>query len=1376
MSWSPPQIDSLPRVLAGPVLRRVEGSSVAVFVALRSAAQVELRVFDGTTTVASASRSAAKLGDMLYVATVAASAAAPLVPNKTYTYDVLIDGSGLMTPGVWAAAASDARSGLTYPGAGNPALPSFAIPPADLNKLRLFHGSCRKAHGQGTDALPIMDAVIRASAARPLDRPHQLFLTGDQIYADDVADALLAVIQKTGLALFGRDEILPKLNKNASEIPPGTRQTIAQRDAGLTADPGDSHLFAFPEFCSMYLLGWSDVLWPAELPQFDDVHPAGSPGSFSRSRFDQQRKLVAAFKAGLPGVRRALANIPVLTIFDDHEVSDDWYITLSWCKDVAVPPASADATSVLGRRVVGNALAAYAVFQAWGNTPERFAETGTAGEPGRVLLAALAAWDGNAGATADEIARRVGLPEGFTPPPMGSNPDPASWPTPVRPAGALDWHYNARWAKHQLIALDTRTRRVYPGHEFDPPALILTDMALQQQIDSVPYVGDDGVTIVISGTPVLGHPLVIWALRLRARLLFWVEWLKNLPILGALGALSTAGTDSEAWQLQDAAVEKLLSYLATRAPPGGDGSRRTRVVLLSGDVHYGFAARAGYRAEAPYQLSARGRTKAAIAQLTSSALHNESAGILQDIGFQLGEGVPTTRHFGWANPTGESIEVGKWFFGQLPWRISGSPAVADAASDKDVTATPEWRYKIDYEHHEEPDPVAARGGAVRPVSFPPRGDRRAALAEYLNATANHRGYFGTWGNGKEVVADNNLAEVTFEWSQEGPQQVTQQLWWRLEPAGDAAPLTRLDADLSTDMYGDHALQRGDRDQSGTQPAIYEGVTQPTVVNPPTFVKQLQRNLATLGFALVGADDGSFGRQVEWAVREFQIYAGMPKLAREKDVPAGSPPYSQRLEQVVNPRRYTGPVSGVANEDTRDLLSLWIRKRYRCPVVIEAWNVKTVGGKLQLDTIWQQPAGTDPGLKPGPTDNMWLHQEINSGQPRVFARDYSGYYEADIPSARTPEIDGHPEIRVVGDWRLFPDFPHFSGPASLPPIHTWASAELLPEDLTGQPLPAAGATRATYKVVRAESEVECLGYFDSLNAYDNALISQGPCHWTLGIVGTASPFAIDEGELCGYLSYLREFEPEAFAKALRRFGLDVVGQWTDANGVPNGQPLLKRDRKYAGWIQHQNETGGFDPVPRDETEGNYYKSWHWYYRFEMASRTNVPYRRRMWHMARIRLRDILSTPWGTTGTNDIPGAPNATIGDVYTSERAAAWLLRWHVRFPANVVAYDAATGFRAGTRLRQAFGLSGVTTGLPSAWGDAEETALLSGIEQRYTSIGGEFQKTMNYVRDWPGVWGSNLRRYALDPAIGALATTRGSFALDTTDLPPAPNFTLPIP
>ena len=59
----------------------------------------------------------------------------------------------------------------------------------------------------------------------------------------------------------------------------------------------------------------------------------------------------------LPKVRRALANIPTYMIFDDHDVTDDWNMTLKFCNAVY--------NSDLGRRVVQNALVAYALCL-WG--------------------------------------------------------------------------------------------------------------------------------------------------------------------------------------------------------------------------------------------------------------------------------------------------------------------------------------------------------------------------------------------------------------------------------------------------------------------------------------------------------------------------------------------------------------------------------------------------------------------------------------------------------------------------------------------------------------------------------------------------------------------------------------------------------------------------------------------------------------------------------------------------------------------------------------------------------------------------------------------------------------------------------------------------
>ncbi|MFH7245298.1 MAG: RHS repeat-associated core domain-containing protein [Spirulina sp.] len=562
------------------------------------------------------------------------------------------------------------------------------------------------------------------------------------------------------------------------------------------------------------------------------------------------------------------------------------------------------------------------------------------------------------------------------------------------------------------------------------------------------------------------------------------------------------------------------------------------------------------------------------------------------------------------------------------------------------------------------------------------------------------------------------------------------------------PLDDLDA---ATVYGGYALRRGDRDTG----FLYAGASRTAAAGDPLptagaigFVQELQQDLITLGFTLVGTADGDFGRTVEWAVREFQAYAKMPQLAEEAVPPPGvTTAYEDRLSAIANPTPYSGPVSGVVNDPTRVLIKRWVANRWRCPVVISARQV-TAG---------------NPGAIFNNHANIWLHNEVTSSSPRMYARDFSGYYA--LPPGRNAN-----DLQVVGDYVTYLSW---DGPRSLPPNHTWTEAELLPESLMGQPLTSlTAAQRSTYKVIRAVSEVECIGFFDSVNAYDNAFISVGPCHWTLGIVSATG--VMSEGELCGYLAYLRHHDPATFQQAFEHFGMRVDEDWVAADGTANGAPLFQSSsRKYAGWVALQQEDGSFARLAFTEAEGNYFKTWHWFYRFVMAGRTLAGYRRGMGDMARIRLRDIASTPWSAAaGVPAVPdgsgGTRPATLGDVYTSERAMAWLLRWHIRFPAHVV-----SGGHEGTTLRNAYQRAAIplSAGDPSTWGEAQETALLQGLIDQVQAVGNSgFTDTMEYVRDWPR-WagGSNPRGFTLDPTIGTLATTRHSFTFDPTGLPPPP-------
>ena len=91
----------LPQVLAGPIVRRVVGNEVAVWLALRDPATVELVVWagpqrstgpgsvdSGTPPVARGIALTERFGAQLHVAVVVAEASAIIAPGAIHSYDV----------------------------------------------------------------------------------------------------------------------------------------------------------------------------------------------------------------------------------------------------------------------------------------------------------------------------------------------------------------------------------------------------------------------------------------------------------------------------------------------------------------------------------------------------------------------------------------------------------------------------------------------------------------------------------------------------------------------------------------------------------------------------------------------------------------------------------------------------------------------------------------------------------------------------------------------------------------------------------------------------------------------------------------------------------------------------------------------------------------------------------------------------------------------------------------------------------------------------------------------------------------------------------------------------------------------------------------
>ncbi|MFZ2269280.1 MAG: hypothetical protein WAV95_17025 [Azonexus sp.] len=623
------------------MLRRVSYETVSVFLAFTHPRMVALKLYEVAAnggqgpllTAAGGSAATRPIGANLHVVTVTLRGLS-LQPLTRYFYDVEITRTGTARPSdtagpnlTLASLPGDLLTGRDPLGYAIGTLPSFVTPPRVAAKLHFYHGSCRKFHGGGSDAMLRLDEALENVFDRPDLRPQMLFLTGDQIYADDVAGPLLPVLTELSKKLLGWEEKVPDAGGPSllSGFPPGTRERFILR-APLSSGAGHAHLLGLGEFYAMYLLAFSPALWPSILPNASAVLPAGAltpapdhgkgvdeaaditaiRAYLVKVNWDAQSKQVLALGKGMAKVRRAFANIPSYMMFDDHEVTDDWYLHSQWQVDVLSSP--------IGQRVIGNALSAFAVFQAWGNDPDGTFAPGGMGTQILDALVAIGALNGEtykAGQSQYDVIRqllRVTAQSG---------------------GSGILWDYGFRLtqAEWQALVLDTRTHRnlTRPGQTdlidiLDLPRQIAARAsALAQPSSAQPA----KVTVLVSPAPVFGHPMVEEAVGHAANREFNAALgtldpsLDNsLPITDQVANLALnkkdlrTETDNETWrnEVAPAAFESFLDEL----------SRLGRVIILSGDVHYGFSASIGY-----WNMRAASIAYSAFVQLCSSALQNE---------------------------------------------------------------------------------------------------------------------------------------------------------------------------------------------------------------------------------------------------------------------------------------------------------------------------------------------------------------------------------------------------------------------------------------------------------------------------------------------------------------------------------------------------------------------------------------------------------------------------------------------------------------------------------------------------------------------------------------------------------------------------------
>ena len=721
-------LNGLPLLIAGPVLRRTEPAAVTVWVALKHPCTVRLNVLDTQAQgqrlgdpVLMGQRPTTAVGQHLHIVAVTArpTMGQLLACDRIYAYDLefVADKPYSLTEALHSQRVPTAT--VSY---FSHQRPTFTLPPQQLDQLKLVHGSCRKPHGGGFDTLPLLDCLLEAAAGQHQERPHQLFLTGDQVYGDDVAAPLQWVATALGDTLLGWEEHLPIETGEtlpSKRLPTGKRGQIATHKAGFTAGLNNkhekisSHFLSFGEYCALYLLERSPVCWPVDLP-------AGQHMAQDRQvirRWNRERRHMQQFRHTLWKVRRALANVSTYTVFDDHDVSDDWNLNQKWCLRVLGRP--------LGRRAVQNALAAYGIFQAWGNTPWQFESD----QPGQKLLGAVERWSASGGqdqTALNAIATYVGLPtvDPHTGLPTFTQENDV-WVL-QRSDESLKWDYTVYGPCHEVLALDTRTVRGYPINKNpDAPPMLLSPSAFQHQLSqplshsASPYkttLSANQITFVIASTNVISMQVLDWIQAWQ---------LKNGKVFAA--------DVGDSWNLHDRALATLLVTLF---------EQRQAIVVLSGDIHFSSAVRLSHSTFTQNNPSV-------LIQLVSSAIKNEEL-LTQILHSRLKQWLLPEKSRQWAG----------W---STPPDMTENPS-------HDASNPPRWRCQTWWLERQKAEPVLTKTDLFWLI--PPRSSPRNSLWERLK-------FWNTrwFQDGREAVGFNNIALVHFRYTEDSSITVMQDCYW-----------------------------------------------------------------------------------------------------------------------------------------------------------------------------------------------------------------------------------------------------------------------------------------------------------------------------------------------------------------------------------------------------------------------------------------------------------------------------------------------------------------------------------------------------------------------------------------------------------------------
>lgn len=537
----------LPLLLAGPIVRRFTATQLNIWLVTSQPVRIDSQLQKIGTAITH-QQTAHQLSAAKHAHTylLQLNLSEPLSPNDVISYDLIFNTDQD------SFALTDLCHDICYPEEDKISLcyqPQLST---------ILHGSCRKPHHPGSDGLAIADKRITHTPIA--ERPALLMMSGDQIYADDVAGPMLQAIHQiidllefpneplSGSAIncaselythsnnyYARDQLLPD-DKPASDalkrLFKGVRKPV------FTSDSAQNHLITFAEVFTMYLLVWSPQLW-----QFVQLEPSEQIPAQNRERFKKEKAIIECLSDELFRVQRLMAHIPSYMIFDDHDVTDDWNLTRSWEETAYGNP--------FAREMIGNALIGYWLCQGWGNNPDAFSHS---------WLTTVC--NGIATTDPEQKAKLIDAMLHFD-----------------------QWHYSVPTSP-TLIVLDTRTHRWRSESDANKPSGLMDWPALtelQNQLINEPSV------LLISPAPIFGVKLIEMIQRIFTYL--------GKPLL----------VDAENWMAHKGSANVILNIFQHPKTP-------ENFIILSGDVHYSFA----------YDIRLRShRSSPKIWQITCSGLKNE---------------------------------------------------------------------------------------------------------------------------------------------------------------------------------------------------------------------------------------------------------------------------------------------------------------------------------------------------------------------------------------------------------------------------------------------------------------------------------------------------------------------------------------------------------------------------------------------------------------------------------------------------------------------------------------------------------------------------------------------------------------------------------